>query len=25
VLLPAGTRHAALVGPSGCACVEGKV
>jgi len=25
VLLPAGTRHAALVGPAGCACVEGKV
>jgi quercetin dioxygenase-like cupin family protein len=25
MLLPAGTRHAALVGPAGCACVEGKV
>jgi quercetin dioxygenase-like cupin family protein len=25
MLLPAGTRHAALVGPDGCACVEGKV
>jgi uncharacterized protein YjlB len=25
MLLPAGTRHAALVGPEGCACVEGKV
>lgn len=25
MLLPAGTRHAALVGPVGCACVEGKV
>ena len=23
VLLPAGTRHAAVVGPSGCTCVEG--
>jgi quercetin dioxygenase-like cupin family protein len=25
MLLPAGTQHAALVGPVGCACVEGKV
>ena len=25
MLLPAGTSHAALVGPEGCACVEGKV
>jgi quercetin dioxygenase-like cupin family protein len=25
MLLPAGTRHAAHVGPDGCACVEGKV
>ncbi len=25
MLLPAGTDHAALVGPDGCACVEGKV
>jgi uncharacterized protein YjlB len=25
MLLPAGTQHAALVGPEGCACVEGKV
>jgi quercetin dioxygenase-like cupin family protein len=25
MLLPAGTRHAALVGPAGCSCVEGKV
>ena len=25
MLLPAGTRHGALVGPEGCACVEGKV
>jgi quercetin dioxygenase-like cupin family protein len=25
MVLPAGTRHAALVGPEGCACVEGKV
>jgi len=25
MLLPAGTRHAALVGPEGCSCVEGKV
>ena len=25
MLLPAGTHHAALVGPDGCACVEGKV
>lgn len=25
MLLPSGTRHAALVGPEGCACVEGKV
>ena len=23
--LPAGTRHSAIVGPTGCACVEGKV
>jgi quercetin dioxygenase-like cupin family protein len=25
MLLPAGTQHAARVGPDGCACVEGKV
>lgn len=25
MVLPAGTRHGALVGPDGCACVEGKV
>jgi quercetin dioxygenase-like cupin family protein len=25
MVLPAGTRHAARVGPDGCACVEGKV
>jgi len=25
MLLPAGTRHAALVGLEGCACIEGKV
>jgi mannose-6-phosphate isomerase-like protein (cupin superfamily) len=25
LMLPAGTRHAALVGQDGCACVEGKV
>jgi len=25
MLLPAGMQHAALVGPDGCACVEGKV
>jgi quercetin dioxygenase-like cupin family protein len=25
MLLPAGTRHGALVGPDGCSCVEGKV
>jgi quercetin dioxygenase-like cupin family protein len=25
MLVPAGTRHAAIVGPDGCACVEGKV
>jgi quercetin dioxygenase-like cupin family protein len=25
MLLPAGTPHGALVGPEGCACVEGKV
>ena len=25
MVLPAGTRHAAVVGPEGCACVEGKV
>jgi quercetin dioxygenase-like cupin family protein len=25
MVLPAGTRHAAFVGPEGCACVEGKV
>ncbi len=24
MVLPAGTPHAATVGPSGCACVEGK-
>ena len=24
MVLPAGTPHAAAVGPSGCACVEGK-
>jgi quercetin dioxygenase-like cupin family protein len=24
MLLPAGTAHAATVGPTGCACVEGK-
>lgn len=24
MVLPAGTAHAAVVGPSGCACVEGK-
>jgi len=25
MLLPAGMRHAARVGPEGCACIEGKV
>lgn len=25
LVLPAGTRHAALVGPDGCACIEGKL
>lgn len=25
MLVPAGTQHAARVGPDGCACVEGKV
>ena len=25
LVLPAGTRHAAVVGPDGCACVEGKL
>ncbi len=25
LVLPAGTRHSAVVGPSGCACVEGKI
>ncbi|HEV8230525.1 MAG TPA: cupin domain-containing protein [Candidatus Limnocylindria bacterium] len=25
LVLPAGTPHAAVVGPRGCACVEGKV
>ncbi len=25
MVLPAGMRHAAFVGPEGCACVEGKV
>ncbi|HEV8655212.1 MAG TPA: cupin domain-containing protein [Candidatus Limnocylindria bacterium] len=25
MVLPSGTKHAALVGPEGCACVEGKV
>jgi quercetin dioxygenase-like cupin family protein len=25
LVLPAGTRHSAVVGPSGCACIEGKV
>ncbi|HUG07228.1 MAG TPA: AraC family ligand binding domain-containing protein [Candidatus Limnocylindria bacterium] len=25
MVLPAGTPHAAVVGPDGCACVEGKV
>jgi mannose-6-phosphate isomerase-like protein (cupin superfamily) len=25
MLLPSGTRHAARVGPDGCACVEGKL
>jgi quercetin dioxygenase-like cupin family protein len=24
LVVPAGTRHAALVGPTGCTCVEGK-
>jgi hypothetical protein len=25
MVLPAGTRHSALVGPKGCTCVEGKM
>jgi quercetin dioxygenase-like cupin family protein len=25
MVLPAGTRHSAAVGPSGCTCVEGKM
>ncbi len=25
LVLPAGTRHGAIVGPHGCACVEGKL
>ncbi len=25
MVLPAGTRHSAVVGPDGCACVEGKL
>jgi quercetin dioxygenase-like cupin family protein len=25
LVLPPGTRHSALVGPEGCACVEGKL
>jgi len=25
MVLPAGTRHSATVGPGGCACVEGKL
>lgn len=25
MVLPAGTAHAAVVGPAGCACVEGKL
>lgn len=25
LVLPAGTEHAAVVGPAGCACVEGKL
>jgi quercetin dioxygenase-like cupin family protein len=25
LLLPPGTRHGAVVGPEGCACVEGKI
>jgi quercetin dioxygenase-like cupin family protein len=25
MILPAGTRHSAVVGPSGCTCVEGKM
>jgi quercetin dioxygenase-like cupin family protein len=25
MVLPAGTRHSAVVGPAGCACVEGKI
>lgn len=25
LVLPAGTRHSAVVGPEGCACVEGKL
>jgi quercetin dioxygenase-like cupin family protein len=25
MVLPTGTRHAAVVGPDGCTCVEGKL
>jgi quercetin dioxygenase-like cupin family protein len=25
MVLPAGTRHSAMVGPDGCTCVEGKL
>jgi quercetin dioxygenase-like cupin family protein len=25
MVLPAGTRHAAVVGPEGCACIEGQI
>jgi len=25
MVLPAGTRHSAVVGPNGCTCVEGKM
>ena len=25
LVLPSGTRHSAVVGPEGCACVEGKI
>jgi quercetin dioxygenase-like cupin family protein len=25
MVLPAGTRHSAIVGPDGCTCVEGKM
>jgi quercetin dioxygenase-like cupin family protein len=25
LVLPAGTRHSAVVGPSGCTCIEGKL